>query len=220
MQSGRYGRVGMKRSIQAVLAGLALTMMAVGVLADRPHQVPRSYDRSHYYPPRGRTFDHAPHGAIVVPHHTSPYYYHGGVWYRPSGSHFVVVTPPIGLVVPMLPPFYSTLWIGGYPYYYANGVYYAWRAQERGYEVTAPPKQSDVTMEAPALELFVYPRNGQTEAQQGTDRYECHTWAVGQTGFDPVTPQGGVDASQWATKREDYQRALGACLEARGYSVK
>ncbi|MEJ2133433.1 MAG: hypothetical protein P8Y95_17810 [Gammaproteobacteria bacterium] len=86
--------------------------------------------------------------------------------------------------------------------------------------MVTPPTQAEVATEPPAAELFVYPKEGQSVAQQGTDRYECHTWAVDQTGFDPVKPQGGVDTSQWATKREDYQRALAVCLEARGYSVK
>lgn len=34
---------------------------------------------------------------------------------------------------------------------------------------------------------FVYPKAGQSEQQQSQDRYECHQWAVSQTGFDPST---------------------------------
>ncbi|MBK6658466.1 MAG: glycine zipper family protein [Proteobacteria bacterium] len=34
---------------------------------------------------------------------------------------------------------------------------------------------------------FVYPKAGQSEQQQSKDRYECHQWAVQQTGFDPST---------------------------------
>src|SRR5258708_40123507 len=36
-----------------------------------------------------------------------------------------------------------------------------------------------------AQDLYVYPTKGQSQAQQDKDRYECHTWAVQQTGFDP-----------------------------------
>jgi hypothetical protein len=32
---------------------------------------------------------------------------------------------------------------------------------------------------------MVYPANGQTPEQQERDRYECHVWAVQQSGFDP-----------------------------------
>lgn len=33
--------------------------------------------------------------------------------------------------------------------------------------------------------LYYYPNKGQTPTQQERDRYECHLWAVKQTGFDP-----------------------------------
>lgn len=33
---------------------------------------------------------------------------------------------------------------------------------------------------------FVYPQNGQSAEQQKQDEYECHAWAVQQTGYDPT----------------------------------
>jgi hypothetical protein len=50
-----------------------------------------------------------------------------------------------------------------------------------------------------AQDIFIYPAKGQNQAQQDKDRYECHTWAVQQTGFDPSKPQtsaGNSDTSQ------------------------
>lgn len=41
--------------------------------------------------------------------------------------------------------------------------------------------------------VFAYPDKGQSVKQQQKDQGECHTWAVGQTGFDPTQsrpPQG------------------------------
>lgn len=38
---------------------------------------------------------------------------------------------------------------------------------------------------AAAQQLIIYPSQGQSQEQQGKDRYECHTWAVQQSGFDP-----------------------------------
>lgn len=35
--------------------------------------------------------------------------------------------------------------------------------------------------------VYAYPRNGQTQQQQQLDKFECHQWAVRQTGFDPIT---------------------------------
>jgi hypothetical protein len=37
-------------------------------------------------------------------------------------------------------------------------------------------------------DVFVYPRNGQSEAQTQFDRNECHRWGVSQTGYDPTRP--------------------------------
>jgi hypothetical protein len=33
---------------------------------------------------------------------------------------------------------------------------------------------------------FIYPKNGQTPEQQKKDEFDCHTWAVQQTGYDPI----------------------------------
>lgn len=144
---------------------------------------------------------------------------------------------------------------------------------------------------ASAQQLIVYPEKGQSPQQQQQDRYQCHTWAVQQTGVDPTMataaavpppppstqPQGQVmrgaargtaigavggaiagDAGKGAgagaamggvfgaMKRHDdvvqsqqaysnqvaqqqaaqsqatsaYNRALGACLSGRGYTVR
>jgi len=43
----------------------------------------------------------------------------------------------------------------------------------------------------PDTRLYFYPAQGRpapTPEQQDRDRYECHTWAVQQTGFDPSQP--------------------------------
>jgi len=38
---------------------------------------------------------------------------------------------------------------------------------------------------AQSPQLYVYPLKNQSSAQQDKDRYECHSWAVQQTGYDP-----------------------------------
>ena len=188
---------------------------------DRGYVLDNRYNHNHYYPPRGYTIHTYPPRYRLVPYGGINYYFSAGVWYRPSGLNLTVVLPPIGIRIPVLPEFYTTIWVGGIPYYYAGGVYYTWLPQERVYVVTAPPSDTQVT-QAPATpdELFVYPKQGQTAEQQAKDRYECHRWAVEQTGFDPTQPGGNVDNAQYAGKRADYQRATKTCLEARGYSVQ
>ncbi len=50
-----------------------------------------------------------------------------------------------------------------------------------------------------AQDLFIYPSQGQSQEQQNRDRYECHTWAVQQAGFDP-TRSAAPAPSQQATE--------------------
>ncbi len=122
-----------------------------------------------------------------------------------------------------------------------------------------------------AAHPYVYPAKGQTAEQQQKDQYECHQWAVQQTGFDPSQPveqsvprgsvMGGAargaalgavggaiggdagkgaaigaavgglhtvmsdrranEAQQqaYSASTEGYDRAYGACLQGRGYTV-
>jgi hypothetical protein len=49
----------------------------------------------------------------------------------------VVVGAPVGAVIPGLPVGYTTVWVGGVPYYYANNAYYV--TAPGGYAVAAPP---------------------------------------------------------------------------------
>lgn len=51
----------------------------------------------------------------------------------------------------------------------------------RHYAVQAPPPP-------PPQKIFVYPNNGQSADQIDRDRYECHEWAVHETGVDPSRP--------------------------------
>jgi len=187
----------------------------------RDYRVDSRYNHNRSYPARGYSTYHLPGGYYSTRYRGSPYYYHGGAWYRPYGPRYVVVAPPFGIGVSVLPPFYTTLWYGGAPYYYADDTYYRYRPERREYVVTEPPRgEPAVGPESATEEIFVYPKNGQSEEQQSTDRYECHRWAVDRTGFDPTRPAGNVAETDMTSKRLDYRRAEGACLEARGYSVK
>jgi hypothetical protein len=86
--------------------------------------------------------------------------------------------------------------------------------------VERPPNDAAATTQSMASRIYVYPKNGQSAEQQATDRYECHRWAVNETGFDPTQPLGGVAPEQSTDMRASYSRAITACLEGRGYSVK
>jgi hypothetical protein len=199
----------------------------------------------------------APHAHYAVPQHWVGMHprwggpHAGGAWVRPWGPRWVprywgggywhgAFWPHVYLgwdfpwFLGALPVGYSTYWWGGVPYYYWQGVYYAWSPDYGSYVVTDPPPvtggvaqgavpppaagQPAATGGEGAMSLFVYPKNGQTDQQTANDRYQCHEWAVGQTGYDPSNSANDSQAAN-ATP-ENYKRAMTACLDARGYSVK
>lgn len=45
-------------------------------------------------------------------------------------------------------------------------------------------------------DIMVYPAQGQSNEQLSKDRYECHMWAVQQSGFDPSNAQAGQASPQ------------------------
>jgi len=51
-----------------------------------------------------------------------------------------------------------------------------------------PPRRTVVATEPVPARIMVYPAQGQSPEQLERDRYECHVWAVQQTGFDPSRP--------------------------------
>ncbi|MEJ2691080.1 MAG: hypothetical protein P8130_14290 [Deltaproteobacteria bacterium] len=188
---------------------------------DKNWVMDRRYSHDRYYPRRGYRVRELPHGYREFHHHHERYFFYGGTWYRPYYDGFMVVTPPIGLTLSLLPPYYTTLWVNGEPYYYADGVYYRWLPQQRAYVVASPPPENEVVEDTSIPKsLYIYPKKGQSPAQQDTDRYECYRWAVKQTGFDPTQPGGNVPPDKNASMRGEYQRAMKACLEARDYSVQ
>jgi hypothetical protein len=128
-----------------------------------------------------------------------------------------------GLFFDALPLYYSTYSWGGVPYYYANDNFYQWDGSVGQYQTVRAPQglASQVAAQGSEnLNLFAYPKNGQTTEQQATDRAECQQWATGQTGID--SPPAGSTAAITlpAAKRQDYLRAQTACLQGRGYSVQ
>ena len=193
-----------------------------GSFDGRGQQLDSRYNHGRYYPPVGTARPSLPDGYRPYYRGGSRYYFSGGIWYAPRGPEFVVVTPPPGLVISVLPPYYSTVWLGGVPYYYADNVYYTWQPDQNGYAVVDPPENADSPSPPPdsaQLDLMIYPKNGQSKEQQAADQFECHNWARGQTGFDPTQPGGGVAAGNADASRSNYNRAMSACLQARGYQV-
>jgi len=153
-------------------------------------------------------------------------YWRGGFWPR------AFYGPGFAWFLPILPLAYATYWYSGNPYYYANDVYYTWNPTYDGYVATDPPPvaadssgSADVGSPPPSDagaqnqqsgpgpggptpgQIFMYPKNGQSTEQQASDRAECQKWATDQAG-------------QVAQNGSDYNRAMVACVEGRGYSAR
>jgi hypothetical protein len=133
-----------------------------------------------------------------------PYYYYDNLYYtwNPGYNGYVVTDPP---------PVAGTDSGDGSDasqYSSADGS-----ADASQYSGAAPSPRAGAQAGA-AGDVYVYPRNGQNDQQTSNDRYECHSWAANQTGFDPTrgAQQSGTSA--------DYRRALIACLDARGYTAR
>ena len=63
------------------------------------------YNHGRYYPPFGTVRPALPEGYRPYYRGRDRFYFSGGIWYAPSGPGFVVVRPPSGLVISVLPPY-------------------------------------------------------------------------------------------------------------------
>ncbi len=76
---------------------------------------------------------------VVVAHRSTNYRYYNGVFYRPAGREFVVVSAPIGIRVRVLPARRIKVRVRGSLFFYFNGTFYRQTEDFKEYEVIAPP---------------------------------------------------------------------------------
>ncbi len=94
--------------------------------------------------------DRSPLGMSIT-HRGTRYLVSGGQWYEQRGRDLVAAAPPAGVMVRDLPDGYAMRWIGGVPYFYADGLYYIWRERPRRYEImqSPPPVEQDARLREP-----------------------------------------------------------------------
>lgn len=91
------------------------------------------------------------------------YYYRGGRWYDSGwfwGSFATALT--IGAIVATLPPQYETVYAGGVPYYYYDGIYY--RPCPTGYIVIPAPATTTIVAAPVATAVVAAPAVTQPKA--------------------------------------------------------
>jgi len=123
-----------------------------------------------------------------------PYYYANDVYYtwNPGYDGYTVTDPP--------PVSDSGAAAGP-----AQGEGQGYQDQGQGYQGQAPMSSQGGPMPAQGGQVFMYPKSGQTEEQQSTDKRECQQGASSQA--DP-------------SHVDDYRRAMMACIQGRGYSAQ
>jgi hypothetical protein len=110
------------------------------------------------------------------------YYWHGGRWYNNGwfwfGAGLTALT--IGAIAASLPPNYSTIYAGGVPYYYYDGIYY--RPCPSGYVVVPAPiatAPAVVVAAPPVIQQAVYmPAESASVAQPAAPADQGETFTV------------------------------------------
>jgi hypothetical protein len=69
-------------------------------------------------------------------------------------------------------------------------------------------------------DLMIYPAKGQSNDQMEKDKYECYTWAKGQTGFDPMQiPKASSPPPSQEKKSVGGAAVVGGALGAAGGAI-
>ena len=92
------------------------------------------FERRHFF---GRHVHFLPYSCFRVWSGPVWFWYYDGIYYRPYGDEYVVVTPPVGAIVSVLPDDYYPVIIGGMTYYTDGTTYY--QRVTQGYQVINPP---------------------------------------------------------------------------------
>lgn len=128
-----------------------------------------------YLPRRNSYFYSVPASYLYINFGGLTYRYWDGVFYRPHNKLFVVIAPPPGIFIRVLPVGYRRIIVRDYPYYYYNGTYYD--QHEDHYNVIPPPVGAVVES---------LPAGYETVVIDGETYYK-----VDDTQYKPVVQQNG-----------------------------
>ena len=121
----------------------------------------------------------APPGGVLIVHGGVTYRYVNGVYYRPYGPGFTMVTPPIGIHVSVLPAGFTTVLVSGRTYFVCGGVYYVevspnvYEVIEKPAAVVVPPGGT-IAAPAPATVVSSLPAGTQKVTINGRRYYKVN----------------------------------------------
>lgn len=171
------------RKILLLIIGISLT--AAGFSQRRTVVVARS----HYYPARRPVVVRQP---AFVTYGGISYRYSNGFFYRPYGTYYRPVAPPIGIRVGFLPYGYAPIYVGPSLYYYNEGYFY--RPYNNEYEVVDPPMGAEVnSLPRGAKQVTV---NGEQFYEFNGTYYQQTTNQKGKTVYKVVGKNGNINNTQ------------------------
>jgi len=101
----------------------------------------------HHYrhlPRRGAVVISVHRSAVVITFRGIRFHYHAGIFYKPKGTAYVIVRPPIRVRISVLPVGHRRIVIGPRVYFYYYGTFYVKAADKDEYEVVDAPVGAQV----------------------------------------------------------------------------
>jgi hypothetical protein len=127
---------GLLMCVLLIAPQLSFADWSVGVRVGDPgyrHDDHRFY-RWHDHPQYGLHLHFLPEGFITVRVGWHRFFYYDGLYYTFVGGEYVLVSPPVGAYVSVIPPDFQPVIINGRTYYTDHGVYYI-LTRHHGYKV-------------------------------------------------------------------------------------
>lgn len=186
-------------------------LLLVGVISFSPlfaqhGRYGRRYYDNDYYAYNYRPYDYRPYGyaplqasvsiiarlpfgALAVTLGNRHYHYFDGLYYEPLPGGYAMVEPPVGIVVPVLPPNSVYVIIGGRPYYRYESVYYLPLGENRYQVVPAPGNegsQAATNNNKPSEGYEKFVLEGKTYYKKGGKYYKARIADNGEIVYEEV----------------------------------
>ena len=152
----------------------------------------RSYHHNRYPSrPSVSIIARLPFGAVSVTFGNRYYHYYNGAYYRPYNRGYMIVQPPIGIIVPGLPVGYTQVIICSNPYYRHGNVFYApygnrYKVVEEPEETEIPTMSNDKADKTISSEYEKVVLEGKTYYKKGEKYYKASVSKNGEITYEEV----------------------------------
>jgi hypothetical protein len=153
----------------------------------------RRDQRKHGYASQGRPktsvsiFARLPFGAVGVTLGGKHYHYYDGFYYEPVPEGYLMIEPPVGIIVPVPPPRSVYIVMGGRPYYRYENVYYMVLDDNR-YKVVPEPsgeqESAPTTSGSDSYEKFIL--DGKTYYKKGSKYFKAKLKDDGEVLYEEI----------------------------------